>query len=100
MKSVFHRALLLALSISLGACAASSLHHEGLADIERGEYEAGVGKLTDAVQKDPGNLTFRIDLAARRSEAVQKLIATADGMRANGQLDDAATTYRRVLALE
>ena len=100
MKSVLHRALILALSALLGACAASSLHREGLADVERGDYEAGVGKLAGAVQKDPGNLTFRLDLAARRSEAVQKLIAAADATRANAQLDEAASGYRRVLAIE
>jgi general secretion pathway protein D len=100
MKTYLHRALLIALSAALAACAANSLHREGLADVDRGDYEAGVNKLAAAVAKDPGNLSFKLDLAARRTASVQKLIASADGARANDQLDEAAATYRRVLAIE
>jgi general secretion pathway protein D len=80
-------------------CAANSLHREGLAEVDRGNYESGVAKLTQAVQDDPKNMTYKLDLAARREDAIQKLIATGDALRHGGQLDAAAATYRRVLAI-
>jgi len=79
MKTFLTRIAIFALSAALAACAANSLHREGLADVERGEYESGVRKLSEAVAKDPGNLSFKLDLAARRDAALQKLIATARG---------------------
>jgi general secretion pathway protein D len=100
MKTFLHRVVVIALSAALAACAANRLHREGLADVDRGDYEAGVNKLAAAVAKDPGNLSFKLDLAARRSASVQKLIAAGDGARANDQLDEATATYRRVLAIE
>jgi general secretion pathway protein D len=80
-------------------CAANSLHREGLAEVDRGNYEAGVAKLAQAVQDDPKNMTYKLDLAARREDAIQKLIAAGDAQRRSGQLDAAAATYRRVLAI-
>jgi general secretion pathway protein D len=100
MKTLLIRIAVFALSAAIAACAANSLHREGLADVERGEYESGVRKLSEAVAKDPGNLSFKLDLAARRDGAKQKLISAADNARANGQLDEATATYRRVLAIE
>jgi general secretion pathway protein D len=60
-------------------CAAGRLHHDGLAEVDRGNYEAGVAQLAQAVERDPGNMTYKLDLAARR---------------------EAAATYRRVLAIQ
>jgi general secretion pathway protein D len=87
-------------AVLLFGCAANSLHREGLAEVERGNYEAGVAKLAQAVESDPKNMTYRLDLAARREDAVQKLIAAADAQRHSGQLDAASATYRRVLAIQ
>jgi len=84
----------------LSGCAAGSLHREGLKEIDRGNYEAGVSDLAQAVQRDPENMTYKLDLAARREASIQRLIAEADALRAGGRLDAAATTYRRVLAIE
>jgi general secretion pathway protein D len=84
-------------AIALAGCAASSLHRKGLDDIERGNYETGVTELASAVEKAPDNLTFKLDLAARREAAIEKLITIADGYRSAGQFDAALTTYRRVL---
>jgi general secretion pathway protein D len=83
----------------LFGCAASQLHRKGVADIDRGNYEDGVAELSAAVQGSPDNLSYKLDLAARRESSIQKLISTADGLRAAGQWDQAVTTYRRVLAI-
>jgi general secretion pathway protein D len=83
----------------LFGCAASELHRKGVADIDRGNYEDGVAELSAAVQDSPDNLSYKLDLAARRESSIQKLVATADGLRAAGQWDQAVTTYRRVLVI-
>jgi len=90
----------LAIGILLGGCAAERLHRQGLDEIERGNYEAGVGKLNAAVQSEPRNIGFRLDLAAKRELAVQKLIAQGDAARAAAKPDAAAESYRRVLAID
>jgi general secretion pathway protein D len=83
----------------LFGCAASQLHRKGLADIDRGNYEAGVSELAAAVDNDPNNLSYKLDLAARREAAVQKLITAGDTLRGTGQLDAAVASYRRVLLI-
>jgi len=89
--------LLFALTAS---CATDRLHREGIQAFEHGAYEEAIANLQQAVEKDPSNLEYRIDLRARREAAVQQLIAAADSARANGDGDSAAASYRRVLALE
>jgi general secretion pathway protein D len=90
----------LATAILIVGCAADRLHREGLAAIDRGEYETGVADLSQAAVKDPSNMVFRLDLEARREAAVHALVAQADAARAAGQLDVAAITYRRVLTMD
>jgi general secretion pathway protein D len=90
---------LLILTLITG-CAADKLHREGLAAIERGDYESGVADLSQAVVRDPANMAYRLDFEARRESAVQSLIAQGDGARRAGQLDSATALYRRVLAID
>src|ERR1700687_4026923 len=91
--------LLLCTAALLG-CAATQLHRDGLAEVERGDYEAGVSKLAEAVAQDPKNMMYRLDLTARREASIQKLISAGDALRAAGQYDSAVSTYRRVLVVE
>jgi general secretion pathway protein D len=91
--------MLLSAAMLLG-CAATQLHRDGLAEVERGNYEAGVSKLADAVAQDPNNMMYKLDLTARREASIQKLIGAGDALRGAGQWDAAVSTYRRVLALE
>ena len=65
---------LLIAALLLG-CAADKLHREGLAEVERGNYEAGVSKLADAVAQDPKNMMYRLDLTARRDSDREKMRA-------------------------
>jgi general secretion pathway protein D len=91
--------MLLSTALLLG-CAATQLHRDGLADVERGNYEAGVSKLADAVAQDPNNMMYKLDLTARREASIQKLISSGDALRGAGQWDTAVSTYRRVLVLD
>src|SRR5580700_1471803 len=87
-------------AVLLLGCAADKLHREGLKEVDRGNYEVGVSQLAQAVAREPDNMMFKLDLAARREAAIQKLIATGDALRGSGQLDQASATYRRVLVIE
>ena len=84
----------------LSGCAADRVHREGIAAIEAGSYEEGVGKLREAVHREPDNLVFRADLRARQEDAVRDLIAQGDRARSAGHRAEAATAYRRVLAMD
>ena len=88
------------LGILLAGCAADRVHRQGLAAIERGDYESGVGLLQQAAHDDPRNMTFRLDLQTQRNVAVQQLVARSDSERGAQQLEAAARDYRRVLALD
>jgi general secretion pathway protein D len=90
---------LLSAALLLG-CAADRLHHEGIAEVERGNYESGVSKLADAVAHDPQNMMYKLDLTARREDSIQKLISGGDALRTAGQYDAAVSTYRRVLVID
>src|SRR5262249_39654614 len=81
-------------------CAADRLHSEGMAAIDRGEYEQGVADLRAALAKQPDNIAFRLDYEARRDIAVQKLIGLADSARAVGHFDEAVALYQRALAVD
>jgi general secretion pathway protein D len=98
--SKFITLALVASAVLTAGCAAERLHHDGLAEIDNGNYEEGVDKLKEAVRRDPRNLSFRLDLRAREDAAVQKLISEADAARGAGKRDEAGTAYRRVLSID
>ncbi len=101
MSTAWRRITVLILILALmGGCAADRLHRDGLAAIERGDYESGVALLNQALQNNPHNMTFRLDLQARRDAVIQQLIAMADTARGAHQLEVAAQDYKRVLALD
>ena len=78
----------------LAGCAAQALHRDGLAAIDRGDYEQGVADLRQAVVRDPHNIEYRLDFEARRESAVEALVSDGDTARRNGNLDMADAFYR------
>jgi general secretion pathway protein D len=88
------------LILALTGCAAERLHRDGLAAIEKGQYESGVALLGQAAQSEPHNMTFRLDLEARREAVIQQLIGLAGNARSAHQLDVAAQDYKRVLSID
>ena len=84
----------------LAGCAAQELHHDGLAAIDRGDYEKGVDELHQAVVREPRNVSYRLDFEERRESAVQTLITDADAARRAGAFDVAGGNYLRVLNLD
>src|SRR5258706_2776322 len=98
LRRNFAGSLLIA-ALLLG-CAADKLHRDGLAEVERGNYESGVSKLADAGPQYPKNMMYKLDLTARREGSIQKLISAGDALRTAGQYDAAVSTYRRVLVID
>jgi general secretion pathway protein D len=84
----------------LAGCAAQGLHRDGLAAIDRGDYEQGVADLHQAVVRDPHNIMYRLDFEARRESAIEALVSDGDTARRSGNLDAADAFYRRVLTLD
>ncbi len=91
---------LILILVLVTGCAAERLHRDGLAAIESGQYESGVALLSQAAHSDPHNMTYRLDLGARREAAIQQLISLADTARSAHQLDAAAQDYKRVLTID
>jgi len=89
-----------ALLALLTGCAAERLHRDGMAAIDRGDYEQGIADLQQALAQDPGNIAYKLDYEARRDSAVQKLIALAESARVIGQFDLAVADYQRALAID
>ena len=81
-------------------CATDRVHREGLEAIDAGHYEEGLAKLEESVKSEPHNITYRLDLKARREAVLQRLNAAADTQRGTGKLDEAEATYHRVLVIE
>ena len=96
MKSIGGKfAVTLVSALLLASCASSRLHEQGLGEVERGKYETGLQKLSEAHTGDPGNIVYKADLQGRREEAVVKLIAEGDKARATGDAAAAEQAYRR-----
>jgi len=91
---------LILILVLVAGCAAERLHRDELAAIESGQYESGVALLSQAAHSDPHNMTYRLDLGARREAAIQQLISLADTARSAHQLDVAAQDYKRVLTID
>jgi general secretion pathway protein D len=68
-----------------GGCATERLHEQGIAAFD---------------QREPENLSYRLDLRSRREAAVAHLISAADDAHANGKPEVAEANFRRVLMLE
>jgi general secretion pathway protein D len=98
----FHSRIGVALisAVLVASCASSQLHRDGLKNFDQGQYEVGLQKLQQAADKEPDNLTYKLDLKGRHEEAVQKLIAEGDKARASGDGNAAIAAYKRVLAIE
>lgn len=96
------KVLLIALGLLAGlvGCATAELHNEGLANVQEGRYEEGLKKLEQAAAESPGNAMYRLDLKAKREEAIRTLIADADRARSIEKFDEAEQIYRRVIGIE
>ena len=85
----------------IAGCAADRLHRDGLAAIERGDYETGVADLSQAVRAR-SHTTWAIGWTSRPGASRRCRASSPSGDRhaGAGQLEAAAALYRRVLAID
>ncbi len=84
----------------LAGCATEQLHSDGMKAFQMGDYETAIADLEKAAKDDPTNARIQYDYRTRKESAVQILNASGDRARAAGNLDAAATFYKRALAIE
>lgn len=89
------------LAAIVAACAAGgSAYRDGMEAARAGDYEKGLELLAEAVRREPGNMTYRLDLKTQREQAIQRLMAAGDSARANGDFANAEKNYNAVLTIE
>jgi general secretion pathway protein D len=91
-------AFLIAAALTV-SCANQKLYHDGNEAFYNGNYEQGLAMLEELAKTDPRNVEYRVQLIARREEAVNKLLAAGDRARNAGNLAQAEEQYRRALAV-
>jgi general secretion pathway protein D len=92
--------LALAVCVSLAGCGATSARKEGAALIEEGQYEAGLARFQEGLQKYPRDTELNIALSAGHARSVRALLTEADQDRAMRDFASARLSYGRVLTIE
>jgi general secretion pathway protein D len=85
---------------TLTGCAADRFHREGISLIQEGRIEEGLGKLSQAMQADPGNGGFRKDWLMQRDALANRLMEDGNRERVAEHWDAALQRYARVLVLD
>ena len=88
------------LVLLLSGCAAERIHRDGLALIENGKIEEGLGKLEEAKQADPGNAIYKKDWLNQRDALAAQMLRLADQDRNEQRWDSALQRYTKVLSLD
>lgn len=84
----------------LAGCAAEREFREGKALLAEGKVEEGLSRLDEASKSDPDNHEYRAHFFRSRDMVFTQLLGEADGLRANGKLDEAETRYKRILGID
>ena len=88
------------LCVALAGCAGMQSYREGQSALADGKVVSGIGKLKEAVDKDPANVEYRRAYFSEREQAINNLMRQADVAIATGSFDAARQAYRQVLQLE
>ena len=73
---------------------------DGKQDIADGKFEQGLSKLEQASSQSPQNVEYRSELFRQRGVVLAQLLGNAEVARANNDMEQAETFYRRVLKIE
>ena len=101
MKTIIRLAAISTLTVLLTSCATGGkAHQDGITAGQSGDFEESIRLLEEAVRKNPGNMTYRLDLKSKREQALQALVAAGDTARRAGDFDTAQSQYERILTIE
>lgn len=92
--------LLIVLTLAIAGCASDRLHREAMTLVQQGQEEQGLAKLEAALEQDPDNVQYRLDLLNAREQITERLVTDAREARAAGRDDEAVQLYRRVLGID
>jgi general secretion pathway protein D len=87
-------------ALGLVACAAQQHDREGMAMIEKGQYQDGLRTLQLAAQEDPRDASIRKDLLRQREILAYHYITAGVRATSDGKLEDATVAYLQVLQLD
>jgi general secretion pathway protein D len=101
MSNLGRRAALPALvALALSGCAAQLAYRDGRDLMSRDQVEAGLSKYREAISADPGNAQYRAVYVQARDRATLNFIGQAERYAADGNYEQAAQAYQRVLGLD
>ncbi|HMC13336.1 MAG TPA: secretin N-terminal domain-containing protein [Gallionellaceae bacterium] len=88
--------------LSVGGCANQPMRdfEAGKKMLAEGKTEQGLAQIENASKADPENVEYRQFLFKQRELAVNQGLIKAESERMNGAFDEAASDYKRVLAIE
>ncbi|MDP2432628.1 MAG: secretin and TonB N-terminal domain-containing protein [Pseudomonadota bacterium] len=86
--------LLVAIALSLAACASDPAFREGERLLAEGKDVAGVAALEKSVAAHPGNAQYRTALVRAREALLQKGLFAAEAQARSGKLEEAGAAYR------
>jgi general secretion pathway protein D len=90
----------LTLILLLSGCAAQQAYRDGKNLYETGHVEEGLAEIDKAYKLSPDNSEYRSQYYKLRDMAVYKWLAQAEAAKHEGQWEETATSYKRVLAVD
>lgn len=100
LEWVMRSALGLLLLAILSGCAGYLLNRDGLSLMDKGNYEEGLKKLSEASAANPRDAGFRADYRRSLEQTLNRLLAAASSKKLAGQTDQAQTLFERVLRID
>ncbi len=94
------RCVLPLLVLALAGCAAQMAYRDGEQLVAKNQIEAGLAKLREAVDKEPGNGQYRIAYLRARENATRALLDQADNARNAGNAEQALKSWQRAQAID
>jgi general secretion pathway protein D len=88
------------LVLALSGCAGQMAFRDGEQLIAKNQVEAGLAKLREAVDKEPGNGQYRIAYLRSRDNATRAWLDQADNARAAGNAEQALASWQRVQSVD
>jgi len=99
-KNLGRNGVWLLLSVTLTGCAEYMLNRDGLALMERGDFESGIKKLSEASASSPRNANYRADYVRSLEQTLNRLLAKANSEKGAGNQDNAKALFEQVLKFD
>src|SRR5437660_366425 len=91
--------LVISVAVLLAGCAAGRAFRDGQEAVRSGDWDAAVAYFTKAVQEDPDQAEYKIQLERAKGEAARVHNTRAHDLEDKDQLDAALAEYRKALEM-